>query len=233
MMTCTKVTWADPVGGNQCGAGVLVWAEIILQSFVTAEDQRRVRTSVLRQTEAPPAAETWHHQKTAHTGRLCGSEVQEASLFTDLEQLWWVITAVPTQKLYTKDGTSFSVLNLRCFCWPAGGESSGCKVNLGGNEPTVHWWVRGLVTTLIFHTYLLYWCFITEEPEPHVTTCHVNESVGRTLFAFTLLWFGSIKRNKTELKICFFCSLDFMSCFVCASVNIYSISSSFFHYFLI
>lgn len=201
MMTCTKVTWADPVGGNQCGAGVLVWAEIILQSFVTAEDQRRVRTSVLRQTEAPPAAETWHHQKTAHTGRLCGSEVQEASLFTDLEQLWWVITAVPTQKLYMKDGTSFSVLNLRCFCWPAGGESSGCKVNLGGNEPTVHWWVRGLVTTLIFHTYLLYWYFITEEPEPHVTTCHVNESVGGVTVVTSIfciqpvLWRGWVGRS--------------------------------------
>lgn len=133
---------------------------------------------------------------------LCGSEVQEASLFTDLEeQLWWVITAVPTQKLYMKDGTSFSVLNLRCLCWPAGGESSGCKVNLGGNEPTVHWWVRGLVTTLIFHTYLLYWYFITEEPEPHVTTCHVNESVGgvtvvTSIFCIqSVLWRGWVGRS--------------------------------------
>lgn len=193
MMTCTKVTWADPVGGNQCGAGVLVWAEIILQSFVTAEDQRRVRTSVLRQTEAPPAAETWYHQKTAHTVWLWGSGSIPVYRFRR--------TAVPTQKLYMKDGTSFSVLNLRCLCWPAGGESSGCKVNLGGNEPTVHWWVRGLVTTLIFHTYLLYWYFITEEPEPHVTTCHVNESVGgvtvvTSIFCIqSVLWRGWVGRS--------------------------------------
>lgn len=202
MITCTKVTWADPVGGNQCGAGVLVWAGIILQSFVTAEDQRRVRTSVLWQTEAPPAAETWYHQKNCSYGTtvwLWGSGSIPVYRFSVEEQLWWVITAVPTQKLYMKDGTSFSVwkvLNLRCFCWPAGGESSGCNTNLCENEPTVHWWLRGLVTTLIFilifDTYSSYWYFITEKPEPHITTCRVNESVGGVMVVTSIFCIQSV-----------------------------------------
>lgn len=129
---------------------------------------------------------------------------------------------------------------------------SFCKINLGENEPTVHWWVRGLVTTLILILDL--WYLITvlilynweARPSRHYTSLTSQWAVSRwwrPSFVYSLcsqrlgfflmlcalylqtvvvIW---VHKKEIKLNLLIFYSLDFMWCFICAdaSVNIYFI----------